>query len=65
MYQLIDTFRITGIRASATDPKVLMNDRLFRLNDIVDRATGLRITRIEPSSLTFVDANGATYTKNF
>ncbi|HEY0943833.1 MAG TPA: hypothetical protein VGD81_01150 [Opitutaceae bacterium] len=65
VYRFIDTLRITGIRASATDPKVLMNDRLFRLNDIVDRGFGLRLTRIEPSSLTFVDNTGAVYTKNF
>lgn len=65
VYAFIDTLRITGIRASATDPKVLMNDRLFRLNDIVDRGSGLRITKIAPSSLTFVDNTGAVYTKNF
>lgn len=62
---LVETFRVTGIRASATDPKVLMNDRVFRLNDVVDRSVGLRLTGIETDRLTFVDEAGAIYEKSF
>ena len=61
----LSTLRITGVRTSETDPKVIMNDRIFRLNDIVDRATGLRMTRVESSVLEFTDASGFKYTKLF
>jgi hypothetical protein len=65
VYEFLDALRITGIRVSDTDPKVIMNDRVFRLNDLVDRATGLRLTVVEPSTLTFVDRTGYEYRKNF
>ena len=42
-----------------------MNDRVFRLNDIVDRATQLRLLRIDGSTLTFIDASGFEYQKSF
>jgi len=62
---IVDTLRVSGIRASATDPKVLMNDRVYRLNDMVDRGSGLRLLEITPSHLIFIDEAGATYIKNF
>ena len=65
VYDFLDTLRVAGIRASATDPKVLMNDRVFRRNDIVDRTLGLRIIGIEPGGLTFQDESGFEYRKNF
>jgi hypothetical protein len=65
VHEFLDALRITGIRVSDTDPKVIMNDRVFRLNDLVDRATGLRLTVVEPSTLTFVDQTGFEYRKNF
>lgn len=61
----VDTMRVSGIRAQGSDPKVLMNDRVFRRNDLVDRALGLRLQDIAPDRLTFVDETGATYVKNF
>jgi hypothetical protein len=57
--------RVAGIRVSPTDPKVIMNDRVFRLNDLVDRTTQLRLVKVEASTLTFVDASGFEYRKNF
>jgi len=65
VYEFLEKLRVSGIRASDTDPKVIMNDRVYRLNDIVDRTTQLRLTRIESSTLTFVDASGFEYRKNF
>lgn len=66
MVEAIEAFRVTGIRAgSGTDAKVLMNDRVFRLGDIVDHALGIRLTAATPNSLTFRDSSGATYTRNF
>jgi hypothetical protein len=63
--EFIDRIRVSGIRASATDPRVSMNDRVFKLNDVVDRTLGLRIVGIESGGLTFVDSAGVVYTKNF
>lgn len=63
--EFIDRIRVSGIRASATDPRVSMNDRVFKLNDVVDRNLGLRIVGIEAGGLTFVDSAGVVYTKNF
>ena len=65
VYEFLETLKITGIRVSETDPKVIMNDRVFRLNDLVDRGTQLRLIRVDSSSLTFVDATGFEYVKSF
>ncbi len=61
----VDNVHVTGIRASGTGSKVLMNDKVYRLGDVVDRLLGLRLVKIEPDSLTFADVNGTLYTKNF
>ena len=61
----LSTLRVAGVRASETDPKVIMNDRIFRLNEIVDRATGLRLTHVDASTIEFTDARGFKYTKLF
>lgn len=61
----IDALRVTGIRASGNDSKVLMNDRVFRLNDIVERTLGLRLTGVAADQLSFTDSNGMVYTRNF
>ncbi|MBT5902905.1 MAG: hypothetical protein HOH58_12445 [Opitutaceae bacterium] len=61
----LETAKVTGVRASATDPKVLMNNRVFRLDDVVDRELQLRITSIAPRELQFTDARGYVYTKSF
>jgi hypothetical protein len=65
IHQFIEAVRVTGIRASGTDSKVLMNDRVYRVNDIVDRTLGLRLTKVGNDSLTFTDPSGATYIKYF
>ncbi|HVU34414.1 MAG TPA: hypothetical protein VHE61_13345 [Opitutaceae bacterium] len=65
VHQFIDALRVTGIRSSGSDSRVLMNDRVYRVNDVVDRPLGIRLTKVSPDSLTFTDANGATYVKYF
>ena len=61
----VDAVRVAGIRSSGNDSKVLMNDRVYRLNDVVDYTLGLRLTKVTADGLTFTDANGTTYVKNF
>ncbi|WP_415907872.1 hypothetical protein [Oleiharenicola sp. Vm1] len=66
MIEAIEAFRVAGIRAGAgTDAKVLMNDRVYRIGDTVDHALGIKLTGVTANSLTFRDAAGATYTRNF
>jgi hypothetical protein len=66
MATAIEAFRVAGIRASGSDPRVLMNDRVFRVNDIVDHALGIRLTGVQSNALTFTDVEtGAVYTRHF
>lgn len=61
----IENIRVTGIRASATDSKVLMNDRVYRIGDSVEHQLGIKLVGIESTSLTFEDLQGASYTRQF
>lgn len=61
----IDGLKVTGVRAAGSDSKVLMNDRVYRVNDMVDYELGLRLTGVATAELTFVDDNGVVYTKTF
>ena len=61
----IENLHIAGIRASATDSKVLMNDRVYRIGDYVEHTLGLKLTGITANSLTFEDERGGRYTRNF
>ncbi len=65
IYVFLDKIRVAGIRASKTDPRVLMNDRMFRIGDVVDNQLQLRLTGISSLALTFTDANGIVYNRNF
>ncbi len=65
MVKLIEGFRVTGIRASGGDSKVLMNDRVYRVGDTVDIDLGLKLTGVAQGALTFENAQGAVYTRNF
>jgi len=65
VHAFIDSLRVNGIRPSGTESRVLMNERVYRVNDIVDRTLGLRLTNVEPGNLTFTDVNGVTYAKPF
>lgn len=65
MIGVIESFRVGGIRVSGADSKVLMNDRVYRLNDIVDHELGIRLTVIETRTLTFEDERGAVHVRNF
>lgn len=62
---LVEALRVTGIRAAGNESRVLMNDRVFRLGDIVDHASGIRLVGATANTLTFEDETGATYTRKF
>ena len=61
----VDSIRVMGIRSQGGESKVMMNDRVYRVNDIVDRTHALKLVKVEPELLTFTDPNGMVYTKPF
>lgn len=61
----IESIRVMGIRASAADSKVLMNDRVYRIGDTVEHEMGLKIVGITANSLTFEDEHGGRFTRTF
>jgi len=64
IWTFVDAIHVTGVRTSDKVSKVLMNDRVYRVNDYVDRTLGLKLSKIQEDQLTFVDENGFTYTKS-
>lgn len=63
--EFIDNIKVAGIRASASDPKVLMNDRVYRPGSMVSADMGLKLVGITADSLTFEDERGGRYTRTF
>ncbi|MDP3069325.1 MAG: hypothetical protein Q8N18_03505 [Opitutaceae bacterium] len=63
--EFVESIRLTSIRGAGTDGRVLMNNRVYRVNDIVDRALNVKLTTIATDTLTFTDGNGFTYVRNF
>ena len=61
----VEAIRVAGIRSSGNESRVLMNERVYRVNDVVDRTLNVRLTKVETDTLTFADANGFSYVKNF
>jgi hypothetical protein len=62
---LVDTLRISVVRLTPTDPKVVLNGQVFRINDVVDRGLKVRLSKIEAARLVFSDANGFEYIKPY
>ncbi len=60
----LDNLRILGVRFSGLDSKVLIGDRVYRINDVIERNFGLKLVEVQPDRLFFVDARGVTYAKN-
>ena len=61
----IDGLRVAAIKTSATEAKVLMNDRVYRIGDTVEHILGLKLAAIAPNALTFEDERGVRFTRNF
>ncbi|HXQ79908.1 MAG TPA: hypothetical protein VN775_01260 [Opitutaceae bacterium] len=61
----VDKLRVTGVRAAGPESKALVDGHVFRVNDILDRALGIRLVQVDADHLTLVDSGGATYIKNF
>jgi hypothetical protein len=63
--QFIENIKVAGIMARASDAKVLMNDRVYRVGSLVDAELGLKLVEITANSLTFEDDRGGRYTRTF
>ena len=62
---IIDRYRISGVRAAGPDSKALVDGHVYKVNDLIDKSLGLRLLKVEPDHLTFVDAQGETYVRSF
>ncbi len=61
----VDKLRVTGVRAAGSDSKALVDGHVYRVDDILDRALGIRLVKVDADHLTLVDSSGVTYIKNF
>lgn len=65
VYEFLSSARITGIRGVGAEARVLMNERVYRLNDIVSPGLGLRLSAVRPGMMVFTDARGKTFDKPY
>ncbi len=63
--RFVDRIRLTGIRKTASGAKVMMNEKVYRINDVVDQTLGLRLIEAESDKLVFTDEYGHRYVRNF
>ncbi len=61
----VESIKVAGVRSSGNESRVLMNERVYRVNDVVERNLGLKLVAVAAGALTFSDPSGATYVKNF
>lgn len=61
----VDSLNITGVMFNRQDSKVLINNRVFSINSVVNRDYRLMLRQIEPHTLVFTDDSGRRYTKEF
>jgi hypothetical protein len=59
----VEAMRIKSVRVAGADSRVLINDRVYRVGEVVDRPLGVRLSTVTANQLTFSDANGTTYVK--
>lgn len=65
IYIFLNSIRLTGVRGLDHEARVLMNERVWRRNDVVSPELGLRLSAVRPNLLVFTDAQGRTYEKPY
>lgn len=60
----IGTLRVAGVHALGEESRVLINERVYRVNEVIERNLGIQLVLIEPGRLHFVDGRGVTYVKH-
>jgi len=61
----VDRLEIQGIKLAGAGSKVLFNNRVFRINSMVNYELNIRVSSIKKSEIVFTDHVGITYTKYF
>ena len=56
---------ISGVRITSSSSKVILNNKAYMPDKIVNMPLGLKILEIEPERITFIDSNGVEYIKLF
>jgi hypothetical protein len=62
---IVDGFHISGVRTAGAGSKALIDGHIYKLNDVVDKAVGLRLVKVDEDHLTFVDRDANTFVKSF
>jgi hypothetical protein len=65
MQAIVDGFHISGVRTAGTESKALVDGHIYKLNDIVDKKSGLRLVKVDVDHLTFTDKDGNTFVRTF
>ena len=63
--EFVDRMRVTGVRTAGPEGKALVDGHVYRVNDILDRALGIKLVQVDADHLTLVDSAGVTYIKTF
>ena len=58
-----DKIHITGVRDTSIEARVLVNEKVHRIKDLIGRELGPRLTEVSSSLVVFVDASGHKYQK--
>ncbi len=61
----LESSRITGIKVAGVHSRLLMNNQVYRKDDMVHSETKLRIKEIAANEILFVDESGIQYRKQF
>jgi hypothetical protein len=62
---IVDAFHISGVRTAGAGSKALVDGHVYKLRDVVDKAIGLKLVKVDEDHLTFMDKDGNTYVRNF
>ena len=60
---MVDGWHINLVRVAGPDSRLFMNGTSYRIGDTIDRASGLKLTEVSTTTLTFTDSAGSTYSK--
>lgn len=63
--KFIDSLSITGVMISDKDSMVLINNRVYLKDAIINSDLNLRLTEIHPQNIVLQDNSGASYTVTF
>jgi len=61
--KVVDTLNISGLREAGERSKAIINNRVYRHGDVLDRDYGLRVAKILNSEVIFVDGRDNEYRK--